>query len=370
MALFINDNGTWREAVPSAKLGGAIRTVQKGFVNVSGTWREFYSSELVVVVPTTSAAQNIANIFNSHTPGSWGDGSRKRLVVSSSVGPLVVNSMYGGSLTIEVTSSGVVSGVGGAANGGAGGHGLAVTAATGIQLVNNGTIRGGGGGGGRGGVGGVGGGGVISNVTTVREPPSGDYYESPNGTLSKGVTQYTINAFPVLIPVDHWLWDALVSDNATDVTTSGGWMTALTHGGYRYYRGSKKPFDSHYGIYRTYTGTVNTNTNGGNGGGGGNGGRGDGANGSYTSGSPGGAGANGGTNAGRGGTGGAGGRGGSWGQAGSAGARGANGANGNRTNGAAGANGSAGGAAGRSISGYNRVVYSGGGALVGPTANT
>lgn len=339
MAMHVKDAGLWKPVTLHVKNAGSWLPVQTGYVKDGGLWKPFYTASAVVdvVAPTTLSAQNVATIFENAETGLWTSTKSKRLIVSSSIGPLVINSVYGGELTIEVQSGGIVSGNGGSANSGAGGHALTITAGTGINLVNNGTIRGGGGGGG---IGGQGGQGVY--YTTIFEPPSGNYYSQ--------------NSYSWNEPTPEQGFLIYIYFGGGFIGTVGIGATQSTHGSYTYYRGDYQGTDGlyyYYSIRRSYVAANYTS-----GGGGGAGGRGQGADGANAAGSPG---AGGGTNAGSGGTGGTGGT------YGNAGGTGATGNSGNYTGGAAGAGG---GAAGRSVSGYNRVVYSGSGTLLGPTGNT
>jgi len=312
------------------------------------SFSDFYgkAAETVLYAPSNSFATNIADIFNNAEAGLWASTTKKkRLIVNQAVGPLVINSAFGAGLTIEVTSAGSINGFGGAANSGVGGNALNITTATGITLINNGVIRGGGGGGGKGGNGGTG----TFNISE-RVPPSGDY---PYGTAA-GQAMWTVLSSSEL----RW-------DGALLAGSFGTGVTQITVGEWTYHRSTlvatlppgtlpNQPFPAfRYAVFRTRTITTTSS-----GGAGGNGGRGQGWDGAAAAGANG---AAGGTNAG------AGGKGGNGGAYGNAGATGATGASGNA---GAGAAGTAGGAAGKAINGYNRVSYSGSGSLLGGTANT
>lgn len=305
---------------PYVKVSGVWKPVQLGWVRVGGAWKNFYTAEVAVVAPTSNVSANVADLFDAAESGLWASNKKKRLIVNSARGPLVVDSAPGGQVTIEVTSGGTIGGIGGAANGGAGGHALSVTVATGIIVENAGAIRGGGGGGGRGGQGGAG--GYI--VTQGPTYDSGTYWSTLGGAKA--------------------YWGGTLVGNFGTGATSG------TVGIYTYFRGAKMSSSDYYVSRQYYADTA--------GGAGGAGGRGQGVDGSSASGS---AGSAGGTNAGTGGTGGAGG---TYGNAGSTGSTGTAGNNGS------GVAGSAGGGSGKAINGYNRVTYSGSGTLTGGTAST
>ena len=239
----------------------------------------------------------------------------------------------GGAGTITITNNGILTGAGGAANGGAGGDAFEANVA--CTFINNGTIRSGGGGAGRGGNGGTGGGGRYTSL--------------------QGSARYT----------------SASSNGQYCSQISGRANCPTSHGGYAYssiYTGScRNARDEHRCSYNCYgRRNVNVNTNGGGGGSGGNGGVGQGYNQTNASGAGGSGGANGGTNAGRGGTGGTGGTGGLFGANGANGNNGATGNNGNRTGGSGGAGGSGGGAAGKSIRGISNVTLTNSGTITGP----
>lgn len=326
---------------PYVKVSGVWKPVQLGWVRVGGAWKNFYTAEVAVVAPTSNTSANVADLFNAAESGLWASDKKKRLIVNSARGPLVINSAPGGQVTIEVTSSGVIGGIGGTAGaptGGAGGHALSVTVATGIIVENAGTIRGGGGGGGKGGQGGNG-------STTIREPATGEIYYDGNWIGEKSTVWVTA----VSEPNATIYWDSMAPIGSVNVNN-----TSVVIGNSTYYRGKSAGGDMGYYPYYIYRTTVTTTI----GGVGGNGGRGQGADGASTNGS---AGSAGGTNAGTGGTGGAGG---TYGNAGSTGSTGGAG------NAGSGSAGTGGGASGRAINGYNRVTYSGAGALTGGTAST
>lgn len=364
MTLHTRSGGNWNIVDPFyVRQGGVWVPVQEGFVRQGGTWQLFYSAEDAVFAPTSNELQNIASIFNAAEPGLWNADKNKRLVVNSARGPLTITTGWNGNLTIEVTANGILQGISGlAGTGGAGGQGgaaLDIGVGTGIALINNGIIRGGGGGGGRGGTGGSG------SYIDYNPNTTGAYTNGSTGSGWKTIylaqivsnDPLTYNYFFSQGRI-YWGSTLLYSNNS-----QSGWNAKLatnTHsaGGYVYRRMASaqslpSPAQGSTGVQGwriRREQTISTS-----GGAGGSGGTGQGAGQAATSGA---SGASGGTNAGAGGTGGAGAV---WGTAGS---QGGTGSNGNVGNGQAGA---AGGAAGRSIVGYNRVNYSGDGTLVGPT---
>ena len=267
-------------------------------------------SSAIVVTASNAASLNLATAFGA----DYGAAIAKRLVVPSGVvlGPVTIPSGMGGELTIE--NAGEIQGLGGSANGGAGGN--AITAYSSFTLKNTGAVRGGGGGGGKGGKGGNG-----SVSSTNREPATGSYFSTSSPRY--------------YAEWDYWYGSAVAWNGSVFY---GDWYedSVWVRPPYTYYADFSKGWDyGDYfmvGVYRTSQQITTTY-----GGAGGNGGRGRGYNQSLANGS---SGANGGTNAGTGGTGG---NGGNWGQIG---ATGGSGANGNSTSGAAG---SAGGAVGRAV---------------------
>jgi hypothetical protein len=280
-----------------------------GLLNLRG------KSAAIIYTASNLASLNLATAFGT----DYGVAVDKRLIVPAGIalGPVTIPTGLAGSLTIE--NAGEIQGLGGAANGGAGGD--AITASVSFTLLNTGAVRGGGGGGG---LGGVGGNGSFSSTTTITEGPfqantSTGYYWREPGACGGGFVKF---------------WAKVsVSDGGGITyirgTGRGGPPAQFVCGGPQ-----MAPAFLYYDISRQIVSTTTSTTSGGAGGGGGIG---RGYNQNLASGA---GGVAGGTNAGTGGTGGTGG---DWGQAG---ATGNSGANGNSTNGAAG---SAGGPAGRAI---------------------
>lgn len=343
----IKHDGIWKEADWFTRISGSWTPVQSGYIKQSGVWLPFYTAEVAVIAPTLLTSQNIATIFDNHEVGLWASSKKKRLIVDSNIGPLLLNSAFGGSLVIEVQDGASVSGFGGSAGisgaGEAGGSALLILNGSDIEIVNNGIIRGGGGGGGQGGQGGAG-----QYSGTLREPPTSDFY-------STTAPVYRVSISAASPSIHTWIWNGTTVYSAVGGISVG---SSLYKSPYRYYAGSLRTGsngqnNSTYGIYRTSTQNFPTT-----GGAGGAGGKGQGVDGDATNGSDGTAG---GTDAGTGGTGG---NGGAYGEAGATGNVGSNGTVSN------GDEGSSGGPAGKSINGYNRVNYSGSGSLVGPTADT
>lgn len=287
------------------------------------------------------------------TPEEWASSTNKRIIVEA--GTEVGNNNYGyvlavssgaagqagsfnGKLVLE--NSGIISGRGGAANGGVGGDAINANLlgrnGQKLEIINNGIIRSGGGGGGKGG-----GGGGGSYVATLREPETGEEYKYPGPNISAWLSFSTSGTIQWSGPY--------VAESVSALRINGS--TSYTVGQYTYYKGSfrqKIASGDGHGMWRTSSSTVNSN-----GGDGGNGGVGQGFGQSASSGS---AGANGGTNAGKGGSGGNGGA------FGSSGVSGAVGTAGNRTAGSAG---SAGGLAGFYIDGQANVTWVSTGTRIG-----
>ena len=341
----------------------------------------FYGGLNEITVAVGNATDVVVqNLFDATT---WSSAVPKKVYVTGTVGATSTGNAamrtgtgWGGTLKIEIAATGSLQGAGGSANGGAGGDALNIQQ-SGVTLINNGTIYGGGGGGGNGGVGGAGGaggGGSVSSTTSQAVSESPAYNQSTNRIqLVKCYGTYNNMRLHANIIFGG---TQITTDGALPYT-SGGWTYELyngnnpvEHGGPpMYYACRGGPMAPIYSFYRltrtgTTTTTTTTNTNGGSGGSGGSagsGGQGQGygqTNTNGTSGTAGSSGAAGGTNAGTGGTGGtggSGGNGGTWGASGGSGATGntgSTGANGNRTNGVAGSAGSggvAGGSAGYSI---------------------
>ena len=167
MAIHVREAGQWK-AVKRIHVhqGGAWVPVQFGWVRDGGVWRNFYTAEVSVIAPAGGPVEtNVERIFEAHSSGLWASDKKKRLVVNAERGPLVVNSVPGGQLTIEVTSNGIVSGVRGEDGGvekrtitfgdgtttmrlldwegSDGGVGLSIISNGNIHVVNKGRIDGG-----------------------------------------------------------------------------------------------------------------------------------------------------------------------------------------------------------------------------------
>jgi len=345
MPIHTRDSGSWKQVKSLFVRDGAVwKPVKEGFVRDAGVWKSFYTSELVVVAPTNPNLAGIGILFNNVQAGSYFADIDKRLIVNSSRGPIQIGAAPGGKLTIEITSTGIVSGVGGAGGtagspvGGNGGHAFNITGGSNIVFINNGVVRGGGGGGGMGGQGGQG-----YETQLIREPAVGEMYENPGSSppyawfYHSQINQTTVQWNNVQV------YNTGHDQNPLSVVGSDGWT---------YHRGSNQT-SYYWAVYRTKDESVLVN-----GGVGGNGGNGTGSQQSSSIGSIGMPGP---------GTSGSGGHGGPGGGYGTAGVQGDSG-----TAGEAGAGnpGSAGGAAGSSIHGYNRVIYSGTGTLIGSTTNS
>lgn len=339
MPVSAKHSGTWKN-VPQmyAKVEGVWLPVEQAYVRVAGVWEPIYTYEEIVVVPETNSLQYLDEIFDNVYAGLWASSRDKRLIVPYAVGPLVLNELFGGRLMIHVQGGGSISGIGGVAGvdgpGGDGGHAFDITAGSNVVVINDGAIRGGGGGGGRGGTGGMG------RVT------EGPLYR-PNSAPYSLWRQYILSPYLMEIIWNSGSGDPSYSANKSNVNT-----TSQVVGNYTYLRGSLETSNVSFRQYR-----VSRYRDWNTGGTGGAGGRGQGADGAAVSGSSGSAGTN---NAGAGGTGGIGG------SYGNAGTTGATGANGNQGSGSAG---SSGGVSGKAIRGYNRVIYVGGGSLLGGTSN-
>ena len=330
MALHVKDAGGWKTPKDLwVKTGGVWTPVRRAFVRDGGTWKQTFQDEVVAIVGSHSAQISAQSFFS---PADWSNPIlNKRLVVAAGIHvwsytpgtpALNVGSGRGGKLVIE--NNGYILGAGGYNNGGTGGDAIYV-GQSGVSIINNLAIYGGGGGGG---VGGQGGSGYFQTPYTLREPSSGEYFDPFAYFYGKG-------GAPVA-----WAGSNLGTNNNQDDVWYGG--------SYLYYPGSLQSGTpggyATYGIYRTSTAYSTTYTSGGAGG---TGGRGTGYDGGlsnvYQNGF---GGAGGGTNAGTGGTGG---NGGGWGAAGATGNTGASGNNGG------GSGGGGGGAAGYYIYGLGNL---------------
>ena len=361
------------------RVSGAARKVADAYRKVGGVWvpatelhavvpalkqsRQVFNAE-VIVAAQAAGLQSLSDIFNAAQSGLWTSTKRKRLLVNLARGPLLIDSDFGGELTIEVVAGGIVSGNGGLGSTAVGAAGAAGGAAINVLpnvtkkalLINNGIIRGGGGGGGKGGTGGQGGGG--SYGYTAQEGPffQDNVYQFDRRIVASGQGGSAVG-------------NRVVWDGVTVFPLAASDRTAITVGNYTYYRGAFSYQTSgweRYAVYRTYAATAYTS--GGAGGIGGDGGRGIGWDGARANGASGAAGAAGGQNAGTGGTGGAGANGGDWGAAAVSAAVGGSGSAGNNGAGLAGSAGSASGAGGRAVLGYARLNYEGSGSLIGGTS--
>lgn len=332
MTLHVKESGAWKLVNGLwVKDAGAWKEVQFAYVKEGGLWKEFYANEVVV----TLANSNNINIQSLFSPADWASNKKKRVIIpagvtigSTSVATPALRSGTGWGRLLRVENYGQILGAGGAANGGVGGDAFNAEAA-GIELLNDGAIKGGGGGGGKGGNGGA------------------------------GIYSATVTEGPIYSGSEPWSWWALVSDAYENLWWGGsiiydggaGIPQPYHYGGWRYYKGSYVGVFGSADCWQIYRQQEQNFAS--SGGAGGNGGRGQGYDGAAASGS---AGAAGGTNAGTGGTGGAGG---AFGNSGSTGATGTAGNNGS------GAAGSAGGLAGYGIKNFGNVILSGTGTRLG-----
>ncbi len=355
-------------------IGGAEERKLAGKPSGAIQFSDFYgkSSEVTVVAPVAGPQQASA-IINAAQPGLWASDTDKRLVVNSSRGQIRVQGGWGGQLIVQVDPSGILNGVGGIANSGAGQEGLSietsVSTANKVIVINNGIIRGGGGAGGVGGRGGNGGNGYWVNSYRVSDPSNGSWLYSTGLDIanyrwylaknSSGQSTLKLWWGQVIRTNPNGYWSGAYDANATSINIGDGWI---------YERGSLVTSSGVYQdfqIRRYRTQNDNIYTYGGAGGNGGNGGNGVGYGQSRTNGAGGtGGAAPTGANSGYGGTGGTGGNGGDWGQSGGNGNTGATGGGGNLTGGTAGAGGGGGGGT-HGIWGYNRCTYSGSGQVLG-----
>ena len=307
-----------------------------GLINLRG------KSAAIIYTASNLASLNLATAFGA----DYGAAVDKRLVVPAGItlGPITIPTGLGGTLTVE--NAGEIQGIGGAANGGAGGD--AITASVSFTLLNTGAVRGGGVGGGLGGAGGQ---GSVSSTTSdwVRRVNAGiipvnDASATSNGWFcdrmfllrnDRGIRSriYITNAAFLNLQLSQILSQFIVS-NATLNT-----LYDFTPGQSQDLGNPPGPI---LGVNYCYIDDFVSSTST-----------------TYTSGGAGGAGGRGrgyGQTIAAGGSGASGGAGGDWGQAG---AGGSAGANGNHSSGTAGASGGAAGRAVRMLAGSLTLTNSG-----------
>jgi hypothetical protein len=314
-----------------------------GLLNLRG------KSAAIIYTATNLASLNLATAFGP----DYGVAVDKRLIVPAGIalGPVTIPTGLSGSLTIE--NAGEIQGLGGAANGGAGGD--AITASVSFTLINTGAVRGGGGGGGLGGAGGQ---GSVSSMTSNWVSRTGAGLINSSNSFTQNGWAGVQNNSGIFVRNDRGVYSRIFVVNwgflfiqfqavqpvAVNQLFEGAAGAFIQIGA--------APPGPLIGINYSYIDDFvsSTSTTYTSGGAGGAGGQGRGYSQSLMMGS---VGANGGTNAG---TGGSGGTGGDWGQAG---ATGGSGANGTYTSGAAGASGGAAGRAVRMLVGSLTLTNSG-----------
>ena len=306
-------------------------------------------SAAIIYTASNLASLNLATAFGA----DYGAAIDKRLVVPAGItlGPVTLPTGLGGTLMVE--NAGEIQGLGGAANGGAGGD--AITASVSFTLLNTGAVRGGGGGGGFGGTGGQ---GSVSTSTSNWVSRTGAGLINSSNSFTQNGWAGVQNNSGIFVRNDRGVYSRIFVVNwgflfiqfqavqpvAVNQLFEGAAGALIQIGA--------APPGPLIGINYSYiddfvSSTSTTYTSGGAGGAGGRG------RGYGQTIAAGGSGASGGTNAG---TGGAGGAGGDWGQAG---AGGSVGANGNHSSGAAGASGGAAGRAVRMLAGSLTLTNSG-----------
>lgn len=306
-------------------------------------------SAAIIYTASNLASLNLATAFGA----DYGAAIDKRLVVPAGItlGPVTIPTGLGGTLMVE--NAGEIQGLGGAANGGAGGD--AITASVSFTLLNTGAVRGGGGGGGFGGTGGQ---GSVSTSTSNWVSRTGAGLINSSNSFTQNGWAGVQNNSGIFVRNDRGVYSRIFVVNwgflfiqfqavqpvAVNQLFEGAAGALIQIGA--------APPGPLIGINYSYiddfvSSTSTTYTSGGAGGAGGRG------RGYGQTIAAGGSGASGGTNAG---TGGAGGAGGDWGQAG---AGGSVGANGNHSSGAAGASGGAAGRAVRMLAGSLTLTNSG-----------
>ena len=312
-------------------------------------WSHYYNAVRAIVRTISSNSENVdvASLFGTYwaqdipkilnvdsgvTVGATSTGNAALTLPSAMVGPLVVN------------NDGSIQGAGGAA-GANGGDAIQVSATTGVEIINDGTIYAGGGGGGVGGAGGTGGLGSVTTYTNTQRGAGN--CAPPTGCTSSCTSKYGSTAYcggSLFSPACCFAPQGCYGPGCP--STGGRCGTCWT------------------------TSSNTTYPPGGPGGGGGAGGVGQGYNQTNTNGDPGGPGNSGPhPSCGAGGAGGQGGAGGTWGTAGTTGITGTSGGQGQGGPGTSGSSGGAGGSGGNYINGYSNVTtFTNNGTALGGTA--
>jgi hypothetical protein len=145
-------------ATASINMGGSnVRTLfddASGAISMSDGYGK---SNEIGLTASAAASANLQSLFDANTSGSWAGDIAKVYTINSgtTMGILTAPASMGGTLVLN--NSGNIQGVGGTANGGAGGTAMTVQS-TGItiNMLSGSTLSGGGGAGGGGGQGGIG----------------------------------------------------------------------------------------------------------------------------------------------------------------------------------------------------------------------
>ena len=161
-------------ATATINMGGtAVRTLfddASGAISMSDGYGK---SNEIGLTASAAASANLQSLFDANTSGSWAGDIAKVYTINSgtTMGILTAPASMGGTLVLN--NSGNIQGVGGTANGGAGGTAMTVQS-TGItiNMLSGSTLSGGGGGGGQGGTGG--GGKYVSSTPCSGSSPGGN----------------------------------------------------------------------------------------------------------------------------------------------------------------------------------------------------
>lgn len=328
MASGANVGGTWRPLTGvHVRVGGNWVRCKEVFAYHNGAWRSVFLDTMTFTNISDRIGASIHQMMGSPTRVGKYVFINNATIGANSTGFALRTGPFAAGSQLTIINQGAILGLGGAANGGAGGTAFYADVPCTIDNTN-GTIFGGGGGGGRGGTGG----GGLYPVET-RLPATGAYGHNASYVWMTNM-------------VSGNMWTEIVWAGAVVRPRSQGMFlgNSYPHGNLSIRQGGGGSTDTSGNPARFSVHAIQTTQHNSNGGAGGSGGRGEGYLGAAANGANG---AAGGSHAGYGGVGG---RGGAWGVAGSA---GATGNTGNRTGGSAGA---AGGAAGRAVSKNGHAV--------------
>ena len=169
MAFSVNDAGTWKTVKKLSVNDGTWKAVKSGWINKAGTWTKFYSGSTTIDVASQNNI-NLRTLYTNQTGDSSNDAVSVTFNINGNIGStspataaMVTGTWPAGSEIVVNVATGVyVVGAGGryqrppslgsqtgsgycrGVNGQAGGNAIQLNY-SGITIVNNGTIGGGGG---------------------------------------------------------------------------------------------------------------------------------------------------------------------------------------------------------------------------------